>query len=56
MIGAFHQPKLVYMNLSTLKTLDDKEFYSGMGEIIKHGLIKGRLLFLVKGAYRGYQS
>lgn len=40
MIGAFHQPKLVYMNLSTLKTLDDKEFYSGMGEIIKHGLIK----------------
>jgi 3-dehydroquinate synthase len=40
MVGAFHQPKLVYMNLSTLKTLPDKEYLSGMGEIIKHGLIK----------------
>ena len=40
MVGAFHMPRLVYMNLSTLKTLPDTEFASGMGEIIKHGLIK----------------
>lgn len=40
MIGAFHQPKLVYMNLSTLNTLPIREFNSGMSEIIKHGLIK----------------
>lgn len=40
MVGAFHQPKLVYMNLSTLLTLDDRQFRSGLGEIIKHGLIK----------------
>lgn len=40
MVGAFHQPKLVYMNLSALLTLKDREFFSGMGEIIKHGLIK----------------
>lgn len=40
MVGAFHQPKLVYMNLNSLKTLDSKEFYAGFGEIIKHGLIK----------------
>lgn len=40
MIGAFHQPKLVYMNLSTLKTLPKREFNAGMGEILKHGLIK----------------
>jgi 3-dehydroquinate synthase len=40
MVGAFHQPKLVYMNVSTLLSLPDKEYYSGMGEIIKHGLIK----------------
>lgn len=40
MIGAFHQPKLVYMNLSTLNSLPKKEFNAGMGEIIKHGLIK----------------
>lgn len=40
MVGAFHQPKLVYMNLSTLNSLPDREYYSGMAEIIKHGLIK----------------
>lgn len=40
MIGAFHMPRLVYMNLSTLSSLDDRQFASGMGEIIKHGLIQ----------------
>ncbi len=40
MVGAFHQPKLVYMNLSTLITLPEAEYLSGMGEIIKHGLIR----------------
>lgn len=39
MVGAFYQPKAVYMNLSVLDTLPDREFYSGFGEIIKHGLI-----------------
>ena len=28
------------MNVSTLKTLDDRQYYSGMGEDLKHGLIK----------------
>lgn len=42
MIGAFHQPKLVYVNLSALKTLDDAQYYSGFGEIIKHGLIRDK--------------
>jgi len=40
MIGAFHQPKSVYMNLGTLSSLNDNQYYSGLGEIIKHGLIK----------------
>ena len=40
MVGAFHMPKLVYMNLSVLNTLNDRQFDSGMGEIVKHGLIK----------------
>ena len=40
MVGAFHQPKLVYMNISVLKSLSDRLFNSGFGEIIKHGLIK----------------
>lgn len=40
MVGAFHQPKLVYMNISTLKSLNTRLFNSGFGEIIKHGLIQ----------------
>lgn len=38
-IGTFYQPKLVYINVSTLKTLPLREFKSGMAEVIKHGLI-----------------
>jgi 3-dehydroquinate synthase len=45
MIGAFHMPKLVYINVATLSTLDDIQFTSGMGEIIKHSLIKDREYF-----------
>lgn len=40
MVGAFHQPKLVFMNLSVIDTLDLKQYYAGYGEILKHGLIK----------------
>lgn len=40
MVGAFYQPRLVYMNFSVLKSLGKRQFVSGMGEIIKHGLIK----------------
>lgn len=40
MVGAFHQPSAVYMNLATLQTLTEEQYYSGFGEIIKHGLIK----------------
>lgn len=42
MVGAFHMPRLVYTNLATLQTLDQDQFSSGMGEIIKHGLIKNQ--------------
>ena len=39
-LGSFHQPKLVYMNVSTLKTLPSEQLISGMGEVIKHGIIR----------------
>lgn len=42
MVGAFHMPKLVYMNLSVLQTLPERQFASGMAEIIKHGLIQDK--------------
>ncbi len=40
MVGAFHQPSLVYMNAQTLSTLSGEQFACGMGEVLKHGLIR----------------
>ena len=40
MVGAFKMPVLVYMNLSTLHTLSERQYYNGFAEIMKHGLIK----------------
>ena len=45
MVGAFHMPRLVYMNLSVLNTLTKEQFSCGMGEILKHGLIKNKSYF-----------
>ncbi|MCR5667150.1 MAG: 3-dehydroquinate synthase [Eubacterium sp.] len=45
MVGAFYQPMMVYMNLNVLNTLDDAQFSAGMGEIIKHSLIKNSKYF-----------
>ncbi len=42
MVGAFHMPRLVYTNLATLLTLPQEQFSSGMGEVVKHGLIKSK--------------
>lgn len=40
MIGAFHQPICVVVDTDTLGTLKDREFHSGIAEIIKYGLIR----------------
>lgn len=40
MVGAFYMPKLVYMNLDTLQTLEERQFFNGFAEVMKHGLIK----------------
>lgn len=39
MIGAFHQPRVVVIDLNTLQTLPSREYRSGMAEVIKYGLI-----------------
>ena len=44
-LGAFHQPKLVYINVATLKSLPNEQFVSGMGEVIKHGIIRDSEFF-----------
>lgn len=45
LIGAFYQPKLVYINASTLQTLTDEQYRSGLGEVVKYGIIDDIKLF-----------
>ena len=42
MVGAFHHPVLVYSCSEALMSLQPRDYRSGMGEIIKHGLIRDR--------------
>lgn len=45
MVGAFYQPTAVYINVSTLNTLPERELLAGMGEVIKHGCILDKQYF-----------
>ncbi len=46
MVGAFHQPRLVYFYLGFLRTLSAPELICGLAEMFKHALLEesGRLL------------
>ncbi|MDZ4858331.1 MAG: 3-dehydroquinate synthase [Candidatus Hydrogenedentes bacterium] len=44
-IGAFHQPSTVIIDLDFLKTLPDRELRVGLAEVIKHGVIADADLF-----------
>lgn len=37
--GAFYQPRLVLCDLEVLKTLPDRDYISGLAEVIKYGII-----------------
>lgn len=39
MVGSFYQPEAVIIDINTLKTLPKREIISGIGEIIKYGII-----------------
>ena len=40
LIGAFHSPEAVYMDMNLLSTLDERNYYAGLVELIKHGFIQ----------------
>jgi 3-dehydroquinate synthase len=39
MIGAFYQPKAVFIDTNSLSTLPEREFCAGMAEVIKYGIM-----------------
>lgn len=44
LIGAFHQPAAVLIDVGLLKTLDDRQLSSGLAECVKHGIIRDETL------------
>ncbi|WP_094752666.1 3-dehydroquinate synthase [Psychromonas sp. CD1] len=46
MIGAFHQPQAVIIDIMCLQTLPAREFAAGMAEVIKYGIIYDADFFL----------
>jgi 3-dehydroquinate synthase len=45
LIGAFYQPRLVLIDISTLKTLPRRQLLAGLAEVIKYGVILDAELF-----------
>lgn len=45
LIGSFHQPSIVVSDTSLLSSLPLREIKSGLGEIVKHGVIADQALF-----------
>jgi 3-dehydroquinate synthase len=45
LIGAFHQPDAVFIDVDYLKSLPARHFIAGMAEVVKYGVIADRTLF-----------
>ncbi len=45
MIGAFHQPRCVVVDVTTLDTLPERELRAGLAEVIKYGLLGDAAFF-----------
>lgn len=53
MVGAFKMPRLVYMNMQVLETLDERQYFSGFAEVMKSALIKDAAFYewLIENMY-----
>ena len=46
MVGAFYQPKAVFIDIDSLNTLPEREFNAGMAEVIKYGILGDKAFFI----------
>lgn len=45
LVGAFHQPRAVLLDTKVLDTLPERIYRAGLGEVVKHGVIRDAALF-----------
>jgi len=45
LVGAFYQPSLVWMDMSVIKTLPERQIRNGLAEVIKYGIIGDAAFF-----------
>lgn len=56
LVGAFWQPKAVYIDTALLQTLSPREFAAGMAEVIKYGMLADIELFKDLVALKGLNA
>jgi 3-dehydroquinate synthase len=57
LIGAFHQPSLVWIDTAFLETLPKREFAAGYAELFKYAFIGGRSMFdFIRGNHSALQD
>jgi 3-dehydroquinate synthase len=56
LIGNFYQPEAVFIDPEFLLTLKPREIRSGMGELIKHGMIQSEELFKMIEKAKGFNK
>jgi 3-dehydroquinate synthase len=57
LIGAFHQPRAVVLDTQVLRTLPERQYRSGLAEVIKHGIVLDADYFaLLEGSLGGLRA
>lgn len=47
LIGSFHQPNEIFIAEEFLSTLDDAQFQSGLGEVLKYGVLSSQIYQMI---------
>lgn len=53
LVGAFHQPSAVISDVLALRSLPEREYRQGLGEVVKHGCLDGDYWALLEREWEG---